>query len=284
MKGVGLMGLAAVFGLLIAGPAWATTNYGWLELTYDHCGPTEAARTSLNSGSTWDGPWYTGQYNLKVNSASSSHSVGDTGEKLWGNAAANNWLIGSYCIDIRQQAPTSGAPPAAPYRRYDLYDLQDAPIVRGMDVDMGTAKADDLRRLFSNWSSAWATTGYVKNGWNGDQYAAAFEAAVWEIINETATKPGGAYDYNLGLGTFRVSEYWGGSWGTIANGWFANLQDMAPNLNVVALVNEDFQDYALTVADFGSRESPIPEPVTMAGLMLGICGLARYVRRNRRTA
>jgi hypothetical protein len=59
---------------------------------------------------------------------------------------------------------------------------------------------------------------------------------------------------------------------------------MAPNLNVVALVNEDFQDYALTVADFGSRESPIPEPVTMAGLMLGICGLARYVRRNRRTA
>lgn len=41
------------------------------------------------------------------------------------------------------------------------------------------------------------------------------------------------------------------------------------------------ENYNYTLGDFGLEYAPIPEPVTMAGLMLGIGCLARYVRRRK---
>jgi len=262
-----LIGLALVAGLLLAGPAGAT-SYGYVNLTYYNCTPTQAASTSLDSGVNWQGPWYTGQYNLLVNSATNSHSVGDMGADLWNNAHKTGWIIGTYCIDIRQEAPTPSDPPPAPYRQYDLYNLESAPVVKGMTTAMGTTKANDLRRLFSQWNS----------GFSNDQ-AGAFEAAVWEIINETS-QTNGVYNYGLSSGTFRVSEYWGSGWSSIANTWLTNLHTYTPNTHVVALVNQDFQDYALTLADFGGSDLAIPEPLTMAGMLLGVGGIVGYVRRR----
>ncbi|HUU82944.1 MAG TPA: PEP-CTERM sorting domain-containing protein, partial [Phycisphaerae bacterium] len=41
------------------------------------------------------------------------------------------------------------------------------------------------------------------------------------------------------------------------------------------------ENYNYTLGDFGLEYAPIPEPVTMAGLALGIGCLTRYVRRRR---
>ncbi|MCX5677118.1 MAG: hypothetical protein NTX87_19185 [Planctomycetota bacterium] len=276
--------------LLMAGPASATpASYGFLELTYSSCKPAEAARTYTSYAGV--GPWYAGQYNLKVNSAAGSYSTGDAGGTLWAQAEANGFVVGAYCIDIRQDAPTpGGSNPPEPFRRYDLYSLQDAPLVRGMTAAMGTTKANDLRKLFGYWNPAWSTPGYsdLNTGWSGDAYAGAFQVAVWEIVNET-DMVGGAYDYNLsfGSGSFWISEYtlsgpggWSGiAWNAQGTGWLSNLAGMTPRTDVVALVNEDFQDYALTVQGFGSGHAP--EPATLAGVAMGIGCLVRYLRKRR---
>lgn len=258
MRGLGLAGLAIIFVLALAGSAGAT-SYGWLDLKYSYCGPTEAAWTSTNGGLNWTGAWYAGQYNLQTNG---DHSTGDWGETLWNQAQPHGGLVGAYCIDIGQNAPPS-------FVRYDLYDLADAPIGQ----EMGTIKANDLRRLYSFWSSGF-----------DNRQAGAFEVAVWEIINETA-----GTSYNVLGGDFRIQEYTlhgAGGWSGIANGWLDKINNndpsAIPNPGVLALVNAATQDYALTLKDFGS--TPIPEPVTMAGLMLGIGSIAGYVRRRRRTA
>ena len=290
MKAGALTAAVAVVALLLAGPASAggvspPTSYGFLELTYSNCKPAEGARTYSSYAGV--GPWYAGQYNLSVNSAANSHSSGDAGGTLWAQAQANGFLVGAYCIDIRQDAPTpGGSSPQEPFRRYELYDLQDAPLVKGMTAAMGATKASDLRKLFGYWNPAWATAGYSLNGWSGNAYAGAFQVAVWEIVNET-DMVGGAYVYNLRSGSFWINEYtlsgpggWSDiAWNTLGTGWLNNLAGMTPRTDVVALVNEDFQDYALTVQGFGSGHAP--EPVTLAGVAMGISCLVRYVRKRR---
>jgi len=291
MKAGALTAAVAVVALLLAGPASAggvlapPTSYGFLELAYSNCKPAEAART--HSSYAGVGPWYAGQYNLSVNSAAGSYSgVNDAGGQLWAQAKAKGFL-GAYCIDIRQDAPTpGGSSPPEPFRRYDLYNLQDAPLVRGMSAAMGATKASDLRKLFGYWTDEWSDPGYSLNGWSGDAYAGAFQVAVWEVVNET-DMVGGAYNYNLSSGSFWINEYTlsgpGGwsriAWNTLGTGWLNNLAGMTPRTDVVALVNEDFQDYALTVQGFGSRHTP--EPVTLAGVAMGISCLVRYVRKRR---
>jgi len=253
MRGLGLVGLAIIFVLALAGSAGAT-SYGWLDLKYSYCGPTEAAWTTVKGVTT--GAWYAGQYNLQTDALhSGSINNQDWGYKLWSQAQTNGGIIGTYCVDINQDAPLS-------FVRYDLYDLADAPIGQ----NMGVTKANDLRRLFSFWKSNF-----------DNRQAGAFEVAVWEIINETAGTA-----YNVTSGNFSIQEYtlYGAAgWSIIANNWLANLQSEPINNNVVALVNTTTQDYALTLKDFGSTE--IPEPVTMAGLMLGIGGLVGYARKRR---
>jgi hypothetical protein len=50
-------------------------------------------------------------------------------------------------------------------------------------------------------------------------------------------------------------------------------------MDVLALSNAEQQDFAFTSPGAGGRI--IPEPVTMAGLMLGIGSVVTYVRKRR---
>lgn len=275
MRIAGMAAVAMVSCLVWAGSAGATgplTN-DYVTLQYSSVTPREAAQISVDSGVTWlpTGSGYLcGQYNLLVSKVNGSYAGVDghaIEDKAW-NTGSKNGIIGTFCIDIREEAPGSMQP-------YDIYALENAPI----GYTMGLPKANDLRRLFTLWKD-----GTVLSGLNSDERAGAFQAATWEIINETSGN-----SYGVFTGTFRMKYYWGSGWLSSANTLLtmvsnADLSISDPNYhylaeaNVLALVNVDTQDYALYM---GAGGAPVPEPVTMAGLMMGLGGLVTYVRKRR---
>jgi hypothetical protein len=111
--------------------------------------------------------------------------------------------------------------------------------------------------------------------------AAAFQAAVWEIINEDA---GTAYSVTKLNGATYAS--YGGSapaWVTQANTWLTSVwndTNPAPDIGLRVLANSSTQDFALVVPCLGSN--PIPEPLTMAGVALGLCASGAYVSKRRK--
>jgi hypothetical protein len=269
----GLAAVAMVACLIWAGPAQATGDYVTLE--WKSCQPTEAVTAYAGSGTynpltssytsyTALGSWYCGQYNLQV--TNSADSYGGDGKTLVDKAYMNTPpIVGSYCIDVHQEAPGT-------YRVYDIYPLASAPIP---GIGMGSTKADDLQRLFSFLQDPLPNTSPNQ----ANKLAGAFQAAVWEIVNETSGT------YNVFNGSFKMTEYNignGTGWLAQANVWLNALHDpgTVPVKDVVALVNTSAQDYALTIKGAGSTDQ-IPEPVTMAGVLFGIGGLVGYVRRRR---
>jgi hypothetical protein len=234
---------AAVLVLVCAGSALATADYGTIDIKY--IGATPGGSIANINPPSESG--YCGQYNLQVLPGS---GTGYTGQWLVAQTAPS-YILPSYCIDIHQNSDSN-------FRTYDIDALEHAPVPGGMTA----AKADALRRLFTE-----ATP-------NSDMQRIAFAAAVWEIVNETSGT------YNVSLANFTVTgngNYAG--WDTQANTWLANLGQYSPNYGVVALVNATYQDYAVTVVGDGSFP-PIPEPVTLCGLLMGIGGLVRYTRRR----
>ena len=252
--------LAIVVGLT-AGAAVAE-SVGQVRLKFLNVWPRQAGSTYLND--QYHGTFYAGTYNLKLDP---SVQGGLEGPTLVASAAPFNYEIGSYCADLVQDAPGQ-------YAYYDIYRPQDAPI-GGSQGGMGPAKAADLRRLFDRH--------LFKVGPGDHADAAAFQASVWEIVYEDANN---AYDvsyHNAATrGAFYIEEYWGGSgWLDTANAWLADLGTDDPDIGLRVLANVDKQDFAVTIPGLGA--APIPEPLTMLGVFLGVGGLGAYVRRRQKT-
>jgi hypothetical protein len=252
--------MAAAVTLLWGATAYAT-SLGQLQLKYSSASPARTGYVYLDGVS--HGNVYTGKYNLEIDP-----TVAPTGEAIDIKASATTsgsvpnirYFIGTFCADILQSAPTS-------YRLYDVYHPEEAPIGGG-NLAMGVDKAWDLRRLFYQHLGATATA----------DGAAAFEACVWEIVYENS----GTYnvDYTSALkGDFYVKPTSGNGWVATANTWLGTLGTDQPDIGLRVLASSGYQDFALTVPGLGA--DPIPEPVTMAGLMLGIGSVVTYVRKRR---
>jgi hypothetical protein len=239
---------SAVALSVLAAPAQAVS---YLELKFSFCGPTQAAHIWRDT-TVYEGNVYTGVYNLDLNTTVGTYSGAEATSLI--NDAGADHIIPAFCIDIRQNAPTG------PYVRYDIYALEDAPIGSAMLA----ARADDLRRLFA---------GHFQETFTNNQ-AAAFQAAVWEIINETS----GTYD--VYHGAFHITESWGSGWGGTANAYLGDLASYTPDSHVAALVNASSQDYALTITGPSPEPPHTPEPMTIAGVLMGLGGLVRYLRRR----
>lgn len=259
MRARTIVALAAAVIMLWGATAYAT-SLGQLELKYSSASPAQTGYIYLDGVS--HGNVYVGQYNLQI-----SPTFTPTGQgviiKDSATKSGGNYYIGTFCTDILQYAPTS-------YRVYDVYHPEEAPIGGG-NVAMGIEQAWELRRLFDQH------LGHIGTAAG----AAAFEASVWEIVYETS----GTYNvdfYNSGArGDFYVKPTSGGTgWVDTANTWLANLGTSHPDIGLRVLASEGYQDFSLTVAGLGA--DPIPEPVTMAGLMLGIGGLVTYIRKRRK--
>jgi len=112
--------------------------------------------------------------------------------------------------------------------------------------------------------------------------AAAFGAAVWELVWESPAGAGGlpsAYDVDGDL--LRVYNN-----GSVTDRAQAMLNDVMTS-NIVAdgvlyaLVNTDSGQDQMLAFGVGSNPPHVPEPLTLLALGSGVIGLAGYVRRRR---
>lgn len=122
-------------------------------------------------------------------------------------------------------------------------------------IDAG--RRNGVERLFSN---------YYGLSRQSNQNSAAFQLALWEIINETGTELG------LADGAFRVTSGFATAMAT-ANAWLSNLGSATSAFQYFVLTSAGSQDL-ITVR-------PVPEPGTLVLMGAGLAGLVLLRRRQR---
>jgi hypothetical protein len=160
----------------------------------------------------------------------------------------------AYCVDIHDDIGWGQ------HDTWTLTDLADAP--HG-SYQMGTATAKLVDELFAEVSNPATLDAY---------HAAAFQAALWEVINPGLTVTCGEGNAVMGLANG-------------ANGYIADMDPSKVATDVYAIVSTDTQDFAFAVPNGADPfTGVVPEPITfLTGLMV-VSGLGAYIRRRTRVA
>ncbi len=159
-----------------------------------------------------------------------------------------------YCTDIFQYVTTS-------FKTFDIVSADLAPT----SSPMGAARAQALYDVFSVFTDSALITGI------GNEFAAAFQIAVWEIVTDFDGGIGRS-SLNVDSGKFKVTRVNGSSSRTST--FNAHLNDIFDAIganakpNVVALTNGGAQDQLFYV--------PAPGPIALAG-----AGMLMLARRRR---
>lgn len=172
-----------------------------------------------------------------------------------GSTAPALGALTTYCVDIYEYVNAQS-------RVYQVSELTDAPVAQGNN-GMGQHQADAIGRLYT----------YA----NGQQYgtsnnfAAAFQLAVWEVVADLDTE---SSTLSVANGDFRA---WNLNTGTTA--YLTTLLSVATDSSIVAnrgiraLTNDGSQDQMFEVA--------VPLPTTGALAAAGLAG-AGFIGRRRR--
>lgn len=224
-----------------------------------HAAPVAA--DTLRYEGAWYGAYY-GSYNIRDTAPTAlSMNVSAGGFRMTdtsGPTLAAGTSFMAWCVDIYHLLNTGSSGSS--------YALQTGSQFFGA----GSSVIGRLERLASyvvdNDGSAATTT--LESALTGSLQSAAFQLAVWEIVNE-----GGSSGLNVSNGDFYVT----GATTTVANlanGWLTNSAGWASTqvLSVWSGPNST-QDLAVF--------APIPEPETYAMLLAGL-GLMGFIARRRR--
>jgi hypothetical protein len=266
--------ISLALGLAASGAAQAGSvdSMGTVNLRYENTSPAGFA-TIHRPGSSANETVWTGQYNLSLDPSYTAPSPADATNLLYD--AADNYVIGTFCCDVREDAPAGSA-----YVPYNIVMPEFAPFGSG-NTAMGS-KADDLRRLYGRYGGIW------QDGLgNDDIEAAAFELCVWEIVFETDP----TYGVSPGAGAFYATATYTTSWVPtsacdLADSWLAGVKTgVVPNIPLCVLANDGMQDYAIVIPGAGGDDpKPLghaPEPLTILGLIMGAGGVTCYIRKRR---
>ena len=241
----------AVMCAFVAAPAMADT-YGTVELREINVTP-QVTMTVYAPGFAGGIGAYTGVYNLGLQNATitTPNPFG-----MEGLGDIKNW---GFCIEMQYSNSA--------YRLYNIVDVEDAPVnlgppENGVHVPMGDDKADYIRELWAKVNPSPSMSAVN---------AAAFQAAVWEIVYEDAQ----AWDIDAwdgsnlnNVSSFKVA----GNASVIsqAQTWLNSLTGSgALANNIVALSRGDTQDYIVKV--------PVPAAVLLG--MLGFCVAGLKLRK-----
>lgn len=137
----------------------------------------------------------------------------------------------------------------------------------------GLTKANDLGRLYK-YVHTLPLAHPISSTASSNADAAAFQMAVWEIVNE------GAGTYNLGAGNFRVSGTGAGE----AQGWLDYLNANPDSTNAYKDKVEIWSVQNQGPNGWGAQDvavfAPVPEPETYAMMLAGLA-LMGFVARRR---
>ncbi len=184
---------------------------------------------------------------------------GTNGGKIWPNGP-----IGVFCIEWAELTSSSTL-------TYDVVMPQDGPIPTTiLGGTMGLTKAKYLQELWGRYfDSSWVGSGSFT--FQQNTKAAAFAAAVWEIVHEDLPMNSLGWDVTVdgspGDRGFRA-EYFATD---LANYMLHTLDGTGPMTELRAFTYNGQQDYIMA----------IPEPATIA--LLGFGGAFSLLRRKRRS-
>ena len=239
-----LLGFAAILSL----PSWAAAEVSLGTVTIDHASLGASDALSVYGGGQDGADLYAGVYML---------------EKTGGTGMGTTWPNGplpGFCIELNEYAPNSTV----------IYNVihTEAAYDSVLGETFGTAKAGYLQELWGKYyDPAWAGAGPFTGTQNVK--AAAFAAAVWEIVYEDLPVMPLQWNVNAdgapGIAGFRAQ----GVNSVLANSWLHSLNGTGPKATLAVFTNNGSQNYLVAV----------PEPATL--VLLGLGGAFSLVRHRK---
>lgn len=233
-----LIAIPAVIASLAGASAYADT----VNVRFTGTGRGQSVRIDFPGGSM---NVFAGQLNHEL-----TNGVGPQGVALEGNWA-------TFCTDITQHVTNSPL-------TYDIVDLSLVPNVS----PMGNAKADALRDVYAYANGAQAA------GNASNEYAAAFQLAVWEIVTDYDANAGNA-SLSIAGGGFRATQTNGSALSSNIQNYLASFFGSVGSpggATLLGLRSSTAQDQIIPT-------SYVPAPGS--AVLGGLGGLCMGIRRRR---
>ena len=188
------------------------------------------------------------------------YTLNKTGDSGSGGTWRNGPVSG-FCVELNEAAPTETL-------RYAVGMPEDM-IISYTGGTLGTTKGNYLRELWARYyNPTWSRSGA---DFQTNRTAAAFAAAVWEIVYEDVPGSPARYDVTAD-GTTGLAGFLALNVDTAtANRWLQSLDGCGPKADLRVFTNCGAQNFLVAV----------PEPATVA--LLGLGGLALIRRRRTHT-